>query len=277
MPSGSRCRGRPKHQAVPDGRLAVDDGSLLCRALSSRSLRRKSTYLPWLGLRRRNRIWVSRVPVRTRIGKRARDDLDVERPVVAGIDVVEDLAPVGDDPGEEVEAAGRAFRVGRAGNALRQVQVLLQRDDVDAAALEDGAVLEVDLHIGEVAKLLGDGLVASRQHARAHAIGVGAEAEVEARRLELVGSISAVASTIFRRMSAMIRCRGRSPTCVPMSAVACKAVSADPRLSLGPSARANVGTIWCTLTISANRKRGFLLLTRPECRLRRMQPDPWTP
>jgi hypothetical protein len=99
--------------------------------------------------------------------------------------VIEDLAVVGDKPRKHVEAPGRALRVGEGRNRLRQREVLEKLDDVDAALLEHRSVLEVDHVIVELAELVFDRTRSPRQEARADAIGFGAKAQVQARRLEL--------------------------------------------------------------------------------------------
>ena len=50
--------------------------------------------------------------------KGARADLGIERAVIAGLDVVEAAGLVGDHAGEDVEPAGRAFRIGGGGDVV---------------------------------------------------------------------------------------------------------------------------------------------------------------
>ena len=51
--------------------------------------------------------------------KRLRTDLGIERAVVTGLDAIEAARLVGDHAGEYVEPAGRAFRIGGAGDIRR--------------------------------------------------------------------------------------------------------------------------------------------------------------
>ena len=88
--------------------------------------------------------------------ERARRDLGVERAGVAGLDAVELGAAVGDQPGEEVEPAGRALGVGDRRDVARQRQPLDQRHDVDAALLQHRAGAEVDAVHLEVGEPLGE-------------------------------------------------------------------------------------------------------------------------
>ena len=69
----------------------------------------------------------------------ARRDLGVEPALVAARDVVEDLAAVGDEAREDVEPPGRALRVRDGGDDLRELQVLDELDDINAAAFEHRA------------------------------------------------------------------------------------------------------------------------------------------
>ena len=119
--------------------------------------------------------------------KGLRADLGIERAVIAGLDAVEAARLVGDHAGEDVEPAGRALRVGGGRDVGRQRQALDQRHDVDAAGLQHGAVGQRDLVQLELVDALGDRGARAGQEARAHAEGDGAEAQVEARRLDLAG------------------------------------------------------------------------------------------
>ena len=69
----------------------------------------------------------------------------------------------------------------------RQVQAFEQRHDVDAAGFEHRALGEVDLVQLQPVELLRHVVRRTRQEARAHAPGLLAEPQVEARRLDLVG------------------------------------------------------------------------------------------
>ncbi len=117
----------------------------------------------------------------------ARRDFQIERAGIAGRDLVEFLRPVGDDAGEDVEPAGGAFRIGRCGELRRQVEAFHQRHDIDAAGLQHRAFRKVDDVQLQPVELVGDEMGRAGQEAGAHAECLGAEAQVEARRLDLVG------------------------------------------------------------------------------------------
>ncbi len=116
----------------------------------------------------------------------ARADLEIERAAIAGFDMVEGARVVGDHPREHVEPAGRAFRIGRAGDVGREREALHQGDDVDAARLQHRAVAQRDRMQFEVVDSVCHGRPRPRKEARAHAKGDLAETQVEARRLRLV-------------------------------------------------------------------------------------------
>ena len=116
-----------------------------------------------------------------------RADLGVERAVIAGLDAIKPAGLVGDHPGEDVEPAGRALRIGGGRDVVGKRQALQQRHDVDAAGFEHGAVAEGNLVQLELVDALGDRGVGAGQEARAHPIGHLAEPQVEAGGLDLVG------------------------------------------------------------------------------------------
>jgi hypothetical protein len=64
---------------------------------------------------------------------------------------------VGDHPGEDVEPAGRALRVGAGADIVGEGEALDQRHQVGAVALQHGAVAQVDLLEGEPLDLFLDG------------------------------------------------------------------------------------------------------------------------
>ena len=125
--------------------------------------------------------------------ERARDDLEVEPAAVAGADLVEAVVAVGDHPGEDVEPAGRALRVRLGADVIGQRQLLDQRHQVGAVALEHGAVAEVDPLEGEPLDLLLDGRVDVGQEAAAQRPGEVAEPQVDAGGLDRLGPDPVVA------------------------------------------------------------------------------------
>ena len=105
--------------------------------------------------------------------------------MVARRHLVEPVAVVGDDPREDVDAPGRALGVGLAPQPGREVESLLQLNQVRAARLEHGAVAtEVDL-VEDVVLQLALDRVGPGQEAAADAQGPLAQAEVEAGRLHV--------------------------------------------------------------------------------------------
>ena len=119
-------------------------------------------------------------------GEGARADLGEERAAIPFLDRVETLLPVGDQPGEHVEAPGRAFRIGEGGDGRAQIELLDQRHEIDAAGFQHRALGQVDLVEFELGKLVAHRGVRPGQEARADAIGDLAEPEIEARGLDLV-------------------------------------------------------------------------------------------
>ena len=116
----------------------------------------------------------------------ARADLQIERPGIALRHLVEGAGPVGDDAGEDVEAAGGALRIGARGDVRRQVEALQERHDVDAAGLQHRAFGQVEFVERELGELRRHVEIGTGQEARAHPPGLVAEPEVERRRLDLV-------------------------------------------------------------------------------------------
>ena len=78
-------------------------------------------------------------------GEGARANLGEERAGIALLNRVEAVLAVGDQPGEHVEAAGRAFRVGEAGDGRAELELLDQRHEIDAARFEHRALGQIDL------------------------------------------------------------------------------------------------------------------------------------
>ncbi len=107
--------------------------------------------------------------------------------MIAAGDAIEAAGLVGDHAGEDIEPAGRAFRIGDRRDVRRQSQAFDQRDDVDAVGFQHRAGGErkfVEFQFGDP---LRDGGARAGQKTGAHAIGDGAETQIEARRLDLIG------------------------------------------------------------------------------------------
>ena len=116
----------------------------------------------------------------------ARADLGIERPVIARRHLVEAARLIGDHAREDIEPAGRAFRVGGGGDAGRQREAFDQRHDIDAAGLQHRSVAEQEFVQLEVVDPLRNGGARAGQEARAHAERDFAEPQVEARGLDLL-------------------------------------------------------------------------------------------
>ena len=90
--------------------------------------------------------------------KRPWADLCIKRAAIPGGYLVERCAVIGHQPHENIDASRRAFRIGRAFDCRRQGEALIKLDQVNAAALEHGAVGDVHLlHDKAVFKPGGDG------------------------------------------------------------------------------------------------------------------------
>ena len=100
-------------------------------------------------------------------------------------DLIEGARAVADDPGENIDATGRALRIGGSGDARRQGEAFQQFADIDAAGFQHGALGQVDLVQGDALEPRGDGAAGARKKTGADAEGALAEPQVEARRLHL--------------------------------------------------------------------------------------------
>ncbi len=107
--------------------------------------------------------------------------------MVAVADPVELGATVGDGAGEQVEPPGGTLGVGHGRDARRQGKALHQRDDIDAALLEHGALGQIHpVHL-EFGEAIFHRAAGAREKRGAHAIGHAAEPQIEARGLDLSG------------------------------------------------------------------------------------------
>ena len=118
----------------------------------------------------------------------ARRDLGVERAGVAGLDAVELGAAVGDQPGEEVEPAGRALGVGDRRDRRRAAPgprpAARRRRSPSPAPRRRARSMRC---ISKSASRSATRGAAAGQEGGAHPEGLAPEAEVEARRLDLAG------------------------------------------------------------------------------------------
>src|SRR5262245_11569170 len=120
-------------------------------------------------------------------GESPRANLGEKRSRVALLDAVEPVLPVGDQPGENVEPPGRAFRIGETRDRRAELELLDERHEIDAARLQHRAVGQVDLMEFQLGELVADRGVGTGEEARPDAIGDFAEAKIEACRLDLIG------------------------------------------------------------------------------------------
>ena len=123
----------------------------------------------------------------------ARHHLQVELAAVAGADLVEAVVAIGEHPGEDVEAAGRALRVRLGAHVVGQRQLLQQRHQVGTVALQHRAVAQVDFLEGEPLDLLLDRRVDIGQEAAAQRPRMVAEAQVDAGGLDRLGQDPVIA------------------------------------------------------------------------------------
>ena len=129
-------------------------------------------------------------------GEGQRDDLQVERPGVTGRHLVESVAVVRNHPGEDVNPSGRALGVRLAPQSSRQVESLLQLNEVGAARFEHGPVTaEIDL-VEDVVLQLPFDRIGSREKAAADA-----NARSPRRRSRLAGCT--LASGMLKRPASM--------------------------------------------------------------------------
>jgi hypothetical protein len=103
------------------------------------------------------------------------------------------VVAVGDDPGEDIEAPGRALRVGLGPHVVGQRQLLDQRHQVGPVTLEHGTVAQIDFLEGQPLGLLLDRGVDVGQEGAAQGPGEIAEAQVDAGRLHGLGPDPVVA------------------------------------------------------------------------------------
>ena len=119
--------------------------------------------------------------------KGARRDFDPQPPVITGGDLVEGDAMIGDEPGEDVDTAGRALGIGRSGHRVGQGKGLKNGNEIDATGLQNRAGTEIEFVQGEIVELVLDRGAAARQKACPKPVGDRPQAQVEAGRLDLVG------------------------------------------------------------------------------------------
>jgi hypothetical protein len=142
--------------------------------------------------------------------KGLRADLGVKRSSIAGGDLIEGSNAVGNDAGEDVEASGRAFRIGGGPQAVGQRHALEQRRDVDAARFQDGAAFKLDGVQLQVCQLVADPAARAGQKRGAHAKGPCAQAQVEAGGLQLVAGQRRPEPHVARRDQAADRLHGQN-------------------------------------------------------------------
>ena len=120
----------PKRELVAGHRLPVtpEQRRRSWTARSSPSFSRASAV--------NRRTWLSARPVSHADREGARNDLEVHRAAVAGGDLVEAVAAVGEHAREDVQPARRALRVRASRGSRRAGEALDQRDQVRAVALE---------------------------------------------------------------------------------------------------------------------------------------------
>ena len=135
----------------------------------------------------RKRICESRDPGPHQDREGLRADFEVEAAAIAGDGLVEAGAVIGDDARENVEPAGRAFRVRDAGHVRGQRQRLLDLGDINAADFQNRAGAEIHGVKHEPLDLLSRRGGRPRHEARTHPERARPEPKIEARGLDLPG------------------------------------------------------------------------------------------
>ena len=116
----------------------------------------------------------------------SRRNLEPEFALVVERRLVERLAAVDDEPGEDVEPAGRTLRVCGAGEVRPQFEPFHQPRDIDDAFLKHRPFAGERHRLGvQALKPVANRRAAPGQEARANAVGFLADPQVEARGLEL--------------------------------------------------------------------------------------------
>jgi len=105
--------------------------------------------------------------------------------VVTFGDAVELGAAICDGAGQKIQPAGRGFGVGDCGDARRQGQPLGQRDQVDAAFFQHGALAQIHAVHFEFGDAGGDAAAMPGQERGADPVGDGAKTQIQAGGLHL--------------------------------------------------------------------------------------------
>ena len=106
--------------------------------------------------------------------------------MISGGDLIEPVAAIRDQPRENIESPRRALRIGGAEDSVSKRQAFQKRHDIEATAFQHGAVaFERHLIIFERGEEFVDAAPLSRQETGAHAIGLGAEPQIETGGLNL--------------------------------------------------------------------------------------------
>jgi len=106
--------------------------------------------------------------------------------VIASRNLVEQHRMIADDTGENIQAPGGTFWVGRGGDRRRQCQAFHQRHDIDAAGFEYRPLADIERMQHHFFKPLRHCQPAPRQEARPHPVGARAQSEIKARWLDLI-------------------------------------------------------------------------------------------
>ena len=119
-------------------------------------------------------------------GEGARTDLSVEVALIARRHAVKGPRTIGHRADENINAPRRTFRIGSSRQILRQLQLLLQRHEIDASRLQHCPTGQVQrMHHQAVVQPVSYQLLA-RQETRTQAIRHLAQPQVERRRLYLI-------------------------------------------------------------------------------------------
>ena len=92
---------------------------------------------------------------------------------------------IGNQTGEDIEPAGRAFRIRHRADIALQSQTFLQLDDIDASTLQHGAAGQINLMHGKSRQLVLDPHLDAGKKGGLYPPGAAAEPQIKACGLNL--------------------------------------------------------------------------------------------
>ena len=182
-PERIRVERDAQHDAIPQIERSVDE-----RRCAMQFGERRVAERPALRFALRMRAKTQLVQPRAGANphrKAARRHFCIERPVISGGDLIEAVAAIRDQPRENIESPGRAFRISGAEDSVSERQAFQKWHGVEATAFQHGAVAFHNVsRRSERGEELVDAAPLSRQKTGAHAIGLEAERRSRTGRLK---------------------------------------------------------------------------------------------